>query len=63
MNYFKKGIVMTRNKKKYFSIAAGIIASVFLATSLIQTVCASSQSVEKGKDTKIKFSGKKKVSW
>lgn len=54
---------MTKNKKKYFSIATGIVVSVFLATSLIQAVNASSQPVEKGKDTKIKFSGKKKISF
>ena len=51
------------NKKKHYFVAAGIIVSVFLATSLIQTVSASNPPVEKGKDTKIKFAGKKKISF
>ena len=52
---------MNKNKKKYFSIAAGIIVSVFLAASLIQTVSASNPPVEKGKDAKIKFSEKRRA--
>src|SRR3990167_5194352 len=52
---------MNKNKKKYFFLAGGIIISVFFATSLIQTCSASNTPVEKEKDTKVKFAGKKKV--
>ncbi len=54
---------MNKGKKKYFLVAAGVIASVFFTTIHFQTGSASSQPVEKGKNTKIKFSGKKKISF
>ncbi|GEM_PF-1727008 len=51
------------NRKKHYFVAAGIIASFFLATSLTQTVRANDMHVVKGKDAAIKFSSKKKVSF